>query len=144
MKLQHQSLPSTAAQQPSSAPAAFGKAVRLLKHADFERVYKTGRRHFGTHLTMFFVPRAAAGGRVGFTVGRAMGGAVQRNRIKRRLREAVRLHWRELGAAADIVVNPKRSALTADFAELEREIAKAFATVSKKLKAAEARPGESE
>ena len=55
----------------------------------------------------------AEGVRVGFTVGKVLGGAVVRNRMKRRLREAVRLHGM-IPAAMDVVINPKKSLLTAD------------------------------
>ena len=73
----------------------FPRSVRLLRHADFERVYKQGRRHFAAHLTVFYLPsQKAEGGRVGFTVSKVLGSAVVRNRMKRRLREAVRLHGR--------------------------------------------------
>ena len=58
----------------------------------------------------------AAGLRIGFTVGRALGGAVQRNRMKRRLREAVRMTRPVAGIAADVVINPKKSMLSTDFA----------------------------
>src|SRR5207237_998616 len=69
----------------------FPRSTRLLRHADFERVYKLGRRHFSPQMTVFYLPRAkGAGSRVGFTVGRVLGGAVARNRIMRRLREALR------------------------------------------------------
>ena len=54
------------------------------------------------------------GVRVGFTVGKVLGGAVVRNRMKRRLREAVRLHGM-IPAAMDVVINPKKSLLTAEF-----------------------------
>jgi ribonuclease P protein component len=105
----------------------FPRRVRLLRHSDFERVYKQGRRHFATHLTVFYLTRAEGDGmRVGFTVGRVLGGAVDRNRIKRRLRSAVRLHWPELAPSVDVVVNPKKSALRADFSELGKEISRAF------------------
>ncbi len=53
-------------------------------------------------------PMAAPGLRVGFTVGRALGGAVQRNRMKRRLREAVRLTRPSNATSADVVINPKK------------------------------------
>jgi ribonuclease P protein component len=115
----------------------FPKSQRLLRHADFERVYRQGRRHFAAHLTVFYLARpmdtAEPGTRVGFTVSKALGGAVQRNRMKRCLREAVRLHGNLSAVDADVVINPKRSLLTAEFAELRNEIAKAFVVVEKAL-----------
>ena len=61
--------------------------------------------------------------RVGFTTPRALGGAVVRNRIKRRVREAVRRHLDGVGPW-EIVINPRRRALTAPFDEIEREMNK--------------------
>ena len=117
----------------------FPKSQRLLKHADFERVYKQGRRHFAAHMTVFYWARpdettGAHGLRIGFTVSKALGGAVQRNRMRRRLREAVRLHGMNPEVGADVVINPKRSLLTADFSELRNEVAKAFVSIEKALK----------
>jgi len=60
-------------------------------------------------------------------VARAMGTAVERNRIRRRLREAVRLNLGAAGNDVDVVIHPKKSALTAQFAELCQEVARAFA-----------------
>ena len=73
--------------------------------------------------------------RIGFTVGRALGGAVQRNRMKRRLREAVRLTRRAEGLPADVVINPKKSLLTAEFAMVMDEVSRAFVIIEQKLKA---------
>lgn len=120
---------------------SFPKTARLLKHAEFEKVYKTGKRHFSGNMTVFFLlhtpasarPEADAGPgtapRVGFTVGRALGPAVVRNRIRRRLREAVRQHLLQLKAPVDVVINPKKSALTADWAQLTQEVQQAFAKI---------------
>jgi ribonuclease P protein component len=109
----------------------FPRSVRLLRHADFERVYKQGRRHFAAHMTVFYLPRQKAEGvRVGFTVGKVLGGAVVRNRMKRRLREAVRLQGL-IPAAMDVVINPKKSLLNAEFAEVQREIRRAFEVIQK-------------
>jgi ribonuclease P protein component len=87
-------------------------------------------------MTVFYVPRPEEqeprGLRIGFTVGRVLGGAVQRNRMKRRLREAVRLTMQP-NLAADMVINPKKSLLTADFDELQKEVAKAFQVIEKFL-----------
>jgi len=127
-----------------TAGNAFPRGARLLRHADFERVYKSGRRHFSASLTAFYLERQSAtvggaemrtpqGLRVGFTVGRALGGAVERNRIKRRLREAVRLSRPPFGIAADVVMNPKKSLLTADFADVLNEVRRAFVVIEEKL-----------
>ena len=132
---------------PPKKTARFPRTARLLSHADFEHVYKLGRRHFSACFTVFYWPRSEAqplvggtapgspfsGLRVGFTVGRALGGAVQRNRMKRRLREAVRMSIPRAGVAADVVINPKKSLLTADFAAVLNEVTRAFAIIEQKL-----------
>ena len=113
----------------------FPRSLRLLRHADFERVYKEGRRHFSAHMTVFYLRREQGDGlRVGFTVGRVLGGAVERNRIKRRLREAVRQRPTS-PAAVDVVINPKKSVLKVSFAELLGEVGQAFAVIQQKLAA---------
>jgi ribonuclease P protein component len=128
----------------SAAKAAFPRSARLLRHADFERVYKQGRRHFSASLTVFFLQRqeaqstaakvpVAPGLRIGFTVGRALGGAVHRNRMKRRLREAVRFSRPPAGPNADVVINPKKSLLTTDFAVVLNEVRRAFVVIEQKL-----------
>ncbi len=124
----------------------FPRGARLLRHADFERVYKQGRRHFSASMTVFYLQRpevqlgkgkspGAPGLRVGFTVGRALGGAVQRNRMKRRLREAVRLTRRAEGLSVDVVINPKKSLLTTEFAIVMDEVSRAFVIIEQKLTA---------
>jgi ribonuclease P protein component len=132
---------------PRSGKSAFPRSARLLRHADFERVYKLGRRHFSASMTVFYWQRpeaaiveaqtakspAASGLRIGFTVSRALGGAVQRNRMKRRLREAVRLTRPPAGPSADVVINPKKSLLTADFAAVVNEVSRAFVVIEERL-----------
>jgi ribonuclease P protein component len=126
------------ASQEGPNPRAPGKknprSGRLLRHADFERVYKQGRRHFAAHMTVFYLRRADGDGmRVGFTVGRVLGGAVERNRMKRRLRESVRLSRPANGPAVDVVINPKKSVRTAEFAVLLSEVSRAFEVITQKL-----------
>ena len=77
--------------------------------------------------------------RIGFTVSRALGGAVDRNRMKRRLRASVRACWPAVVPDADVVVNPKKSLLTADFAGLQQEVRRAFEVIAQKLAAKPAR-----
>ena len=68
----------------------------------------------------------ADGPRIGFTTPRALGKAVVRNRIRRRVREAVRLHLEQLSPEWSIVFNPRRQAMEATFPELEREVLRLF------------------
>ena len=71
------------------------------------------------------------GPKIGFTAPRALGKAVVRNRIKRRVREAIRLRLNQLNPQCEIVINPRRKALNAPFAELEREVERLFARFSR-------------
>jgi ribonuclease P protein component len=85
-------------------------------------------------MTYFFAERPATlvgGPRVGLTAGRVLGKAVDRNRIKRRMREAVRLNLALLTRDVDLVLHPRRNVLTAEFAGLQSEVAKIFVTVEK-------------
>lgn len=133
--------PDRSVEQPAAtAGAGFPRSARLLKHSDFERVYKQGRRHFSSHMTVFYLrqgeaPSSEPSARVGFTVGRVLGGAVERNRIKRRLREAVRLRRSVLkdAGAVDVVINPKKSVLTLEFSVVLEEVGRALDVIAKKL-----------
>ena len=60
--------------------------------------------------------------RIGFTVGKVLGKAHERNRIKRRMREALRRHVDLLPQGFDLIFHPRRNVLTMEFAQLEREI----------------------
>ena len=90
-------------------------------------------------MTVFYLQRQpevaakSSGLRIGFTVGRALGGAVQRNRMKRKLREAVRLSrpWPDIDV--DVVVNPKKALLTLPLDAVLNEIRQAFVVIEKKL-----------
>jgi RNase P protein component len=85
------------------------RSGRLLRHADFERVYKQGRRHFSAHMTVFYLGRAEGEGlRVGLT------------------RPAI-------APAADVVINPKKSLQTAEFSLLLAEVSRAFEVIAQKL-----------
>ena len=110
----------------------YPRGMRLLRHADFERVYEKGRRLFSTHITVFYLQRESGNcARIGYTVSRARGGAVDRNRMKRRLKEAVRL-TRIPAGPVDIVINPKKSLLKTNFEVLLEEVGRAFEIIGQK------------
>jgi ribonuclease P protein component len=108
------------------------KGVRLRKHADYQKAYAASRKRQSASMSWFLAPHAAeseepagaqvGGARVGLTAGKVLGKAHERNRIKRRMREALRRHVDLLPRHADLILHPRRSVLTMDFAKLEAEI----------------------
>jgi ribonuclease P protein component len=110
-----------------SGIAGFPKSARVLRSKDFRRVYDNGAKFSGPLFSAFCLRNNGEQGvRVGFTCPRALGGAVVRNRIKRRVREAVRARLGLAGAGWEIVINPRLRAMTAPFSQIEREIEKLF------------------
>jgi ribonuclease P protein component len=117
---------------------------RLRKHSDYQRVYKASRKQFAKQMTYFFTLRPqlgpdgtplrdadAASPRIGLTVGKVMGKAVDRNRIKRRMREAVRNNLPVLTTPVDVILHPRRSVIDLEFTALNREVANVFRTIQK-------------
>src|SRR6516225_9642810 len=112
---------------------------RLRKHADYQRVYKASRKQFSRQMSYFFTLRTIecdepATPRIGLTVGKVMGKAVDRNRIKRRMREAVRRNIATLEGPIDVVLHPRRSVIDLDFATLDREVAQVFAAIQRSMR----------
>ena len=95
---------------------------RLTRRAEFDAVYRNGRRRSSRQFTVFFAANGLAESRFGMSVGRALGGAVVRNRIRRRVREVLRLHRREIPSGWDIIVHPRASVAKADFTSLGDEL----------------------
>lgn len=108
---------------------------RLRKHADYQFTYKAGRKQFAKQIAYFHTLRPAErrsdtpGPRIGLTVPKALGKAVDRNRIKRRMREAVRANLALLTSPVDVILHPRRSVIEMDFQQLKREVAQIFRSV---------------
>jgi ribonuclease P protein component len=101
--------------------------VRLRRHADYQRAYAASRKRQSASMAWFLAPfpgdiALPEPARVGLTVGKVIGKAHERNRIKRRMRDIVRRHLAELPLGCDLILHPRRSVLAIDFTKLEAEL----------------------
>ena len=96
----------------------------MVRRVEYDAVYREGRRRSGREFTVFVRPNGLHLSRFGWSIKKALGTAVRRNRIRRRLREILRLHRQEIPPGWDIVIHPRSSAATADFSALTRELLK--------------------
>ena len=100
----------------------FPKSRRLTRSAEFEQVKKNGRVYHGQLILLGIVPaNEATRFRAGFVTSRALGSAVVRNRVRRRLREIVRKHQREIVDRTWIVTMARANAASATYQQLEVE-----------------------
>jgi ribonuclease P protein component len=126
--------------------------MRLLKRVEYEAVYGAGQRRSSPQFSVFFraqtaPPMLSAGrelarddssigpkatsrtSRFGISVKKALGGAVVRNRIKRRVREILRRNRTEIPTGWDIVIHPRSSVARAEFAPLEAELVRLLRSI---------------
>ena len=126
--------------------------MRLLKRVEFEAVYGAGQRRSSPQFSVFFraqtaLPKEAIGrepsregfsakalagrsaSRFGISVKKALGGAVVRNRIRRRIREILRRNRTEIPTGWDIVIHPRSSVAQAAFAPLEAELVRLLRSI---------------
>ena len=113
----------------SAAPTDQGlpKSRRLRKRAEFQRVYEEGQRISGRLFTLFIRQSSSdAPGRFGMTVSRKVGRAVVRVRVKRLLRESIRLCWDLFPIGSEAVFHARPVMRDADFAAVQFEVKRAL------------------
>jgi ribonuclease P protein component len=101
----------------------FPKERRIRRRREFGTVFERGTRIHGRFFTFLMIPSGQPGARLGIVASRKLGGAVDRNRAKRLIREFFRHLTLPAGKAiaVDLVVIPKRELLTADFTPLSKD-----------------------
>jgi ribonuclease P protein component len=122
--------PASPIQAPISSRPQSLTGARLQRHADYQRAYAGSRKRHSSSMSWFLARQQAAyegaplpaGPRVGLTAGKVVGKAHERNRIKRRMREALRRHVELLPDGFDLILHPRRFVLTLEFGKLEAEI----------------------
>ena len=103
------------------------RANRVVRPSDFRTIVRAGRRIGAPHLVVYVLERGAGGpGRFGFIVGKNVGGAVQRNLVRRRLRECGRAAIRSTSLSADVVVRALPGSADVSWATLHGEVAGAI------------------
>jgi ribonuclease P protein component len=111
----------------------FGASRRLIKQRDFDRVFSTGKRQKIRGPTILRKENDLPHPRLGISIGKSYGTAVERNRIKRRLREAFRLLQHEL-PAYDLICVPYPRAAELSVRELQEVLEKACEIVKPETK----------
>jgi ribonuclease P protein component len=112
-------MPKADSLKPKVSMFAFRPIERVRRRVEYQQIYERGVRTHGRYLTLFTLSNDLPVGRLGIAATRKLGGAVERNRAKRLIREVFRRN--KLAPGFDIVVIPKRELLDASLTALETE-----------------------
>jgi ribonuclease P protein component len=100
----------------------FPRSRRLQKPYEFKRIYQAGHREANRYLVVYTCPSQGRRGKVGIVTGKRLGKAVKRNRIRRALREIVRLNQHRILETRDLIIIAKPPALDLPHHELADQL----------------------
>ncbi len=98
----------------------------LNQNADFTRLYRRGKTDSAKTIAIYFRKNGGRGQRLGITVSAKLGGAVVRNRLRRRIREMYRLREQRMIPGFDIIIVARAALINAPFSRLERDFDQLF------------------
>jgi ribonuclease P protein component len=101
---------------------SFGRHERIRKKRDYVAIYEQGVRRYSKHFTVIERRNQEGIRRLGITVSKKVGIAVQRNRVKRLLREFFRLNKTRVSSSQDIVIIAKKDAHSLTYQDVCREL----------------------
>lgn len=104
---------------------------RLKKPREFSNVYRSGEKWVGEYVVLLYIENSLPYSRIGIVVSKKVGHAVMRNKIKRRLREIVRLNPEIIPEGLDIVIIAKVRARNTDFWGLKEDLLKGFSEIKR-------------
>lgn len=104
----------------------FGKNEHLRKRLEFKKVYSRGKAYANRFAVLYVWPNGLERRRVGLSVGKKVGSAVKRNRVKRLFREVYRLNKTKLIEGIDMVLIAKKEALGLGFQQMEEALMNLF------------------
>ena len=109
----------------------------LTKNHEFRRLYNKGQNAASKHIAVYCKRNGTTANRLGVTVSTKLGGAVERNKIRRRLKEIYRLNEPEFAVGYDVVIVARQASRQAEFSELKASVLHIF----RKLGILGAKPG---
>lgn len=99
------------------------KELRLRKKEDFNKVYRYGKSMANRQFVVYYIPQQAADSfRLGVSVSKKIGNAVVRNKLRRRMKEIVRLHADRIKQQTDLVLIARNGVGEMSYQELEKSI----------------------
>ena len=107
------------ASTPNQPPSGLRLNERIRRRIEFKQVYEKGTRVHGRYSTIFVLPNSLGVGRLGIAATKKLGGAVQRNRAKRLIREIFRRN--KIATGHDVIVVPRRELLEASLTAIESD-----------------------
>ncbi|RJP19389.1 MAG: ribonuclease P protein component [Candidatus Abyssobacteria bacterium SURF_5] len=100
----------------------FPRARRLHKQHEFQKIYRAGHREASRYLTIYACPAEGRRGKLGIVAGKRLGKAVKRNKIRRALKEIVRLNQHRILEKNDLIIIIKPPALDLPHHELAEQL----------------------